>query len=808
MARSMINVYFERLFLVIMLGFVCLLLLVVGEERASAQSVYSTGLVAVTYFVGERTGSLGFSGGPPTYLGVSVWLVYFVSFGFLVFISVSIDLDDSRKRNKVWCQLSILSCATIYCSAKLGVVNVLIERLRLIRNTGLPRLQDRYWKLTMMLILPYGICLIFLLLDEVHTYTGTSCYIGITRRGIIPVLTWNMITSIILGVLYLRAFMDTDNAKDYHIPRGMTKTSIVCATVIWILTTCANLGSYLIVITLREHVCLMACASDVIVGILVSDYLSGLTAARIQQDEMALVVANKVVNMDLDNLEYLFEIENPSVIQSSFKSITAILRQYKAYVPASVLENIGDIINVGSTPVIVVQPPTENATLVFTDIVSSSMIWGELPDEMRDSLLQHNRIIRECIATCKGYEVKTIGDSFMVAFDSPSNGVEFGMLIQLSLFEALWPERLCQLPPCASGTVWNGLRVRIGVNHGQVNTDCNDATGKVDYLGATVNIAARLEGACNPGAVAVSVGTLQLAQEYIKQSSPLIIDKGPVSLRGIKEAVGVSILFPSSLSGRIEKTETVYVPENKEQTIAIRGSVSDCSSDSKYAVRRKQTEANFKKITATVGRHSVRPQPSDYTLMNETLGLVATCLVRTDGTVMGVTGNVVTFSWNVSKPSDNHSLTSLRFADMYASYQKRGYSNALRSVMSLSSSALQTGFVRAGEQKFVTVLGDALGLTTSQLHLAEDSEIFCTYTSSNEKDLNFLSPVLREIGKVTVSRTMNYPQKVAVFEVSVAGWASQIEMDFGSDKLVLETPVLFFPETKATEVEKMRTVYC
>ena len=809
MARPPQLVYIERMFLIIILGLVSLVLLVAGEERASAQSVYSMGLVAVTYFIGERTGSLGFSGGAPTYLGVAVWLVYFMSFVFLVFASVTIDLDDKPGRPKLWCQLSILSCASIYCCSKLGVVHVLIERLRMIRNTGVSRFKDKHWMATMMLLFPYTICLVLLLVDMVHDYRGTKCYIGVERRGIISVLSWNAITSCTLGYLYLKTFLQTNESlKNYHIPRGMSKISIVSATSLWILTSCGNLSSYLVEIKLREHVCLMACAADIVVGIVVSDYLSGLTAARLQQDEMAIVVATKVANMDLDNLDYLFEIENPTVIQSSFRSITAILRQYKAYVPASVLENIDDIIHV-ATPVDVIQPPDGMATVVFTDIVASSYIWGELPGEMRDALAMHNRIVRECISECRGYEVKTIGDSFMTVFESPSDGIEFGLLVHLRLFEAIWPEQLSQLPPCSSGSVWNGLRVRIGIHHGQVNSEGNNTTGRVDYLGSTVNIAARLEGICDPGAIAVSYSTLTTAQEFLKQNAPLIIDKGQVHLRGIKEPTTVSVVYPSSLSGRIEKSDQQHSILVRERPSSPTRSNSDIASSvsSRNMIRKRGEENSFRKISATVGRHVVRPRPCDYQLINDTLSLVSTCLIRTDGITMGVTGNIITFSWNVSKSVEKHALASLRFADIYASYQRRGYHNSLKSVVALSSSSLHTGFVKSGEEKFVTVLGDALGLTSAQLQLAEDEEVFCTYSSSDPSNIEYLDPVLQEVSRVTVNKSLSYPEKVAIYEVSVIGWAGKIEMETSKNKLVIDTSTPLFQDVKLSDVG-MKDTYC
>ena len=76
--------------------------------------------------------------------------------------------------------------------------------------------------------------------------------------------------------------------------------------------------------------------------------------------------------------------------------------------------------------------------IAFTDIQSSTALWAECPAEMSAALDLHNTIIRQCIAAHKGYEVKTIGDSFMVAFTSPSDAACFSIAVQQDLFAADW----------------------------------------------------------------------------------------------------------------------------------------------------------------------------------------------------------------------------------------------------------------------------------------------------------------------------------------------------------------------------------
>ena len=62
--------------------------------------------------------------------------------------------------------------------------------------------------------------------------------------------------------------------------------------------------------------------------------------------------------------------------------------------------------------------PTGTVVLVFTDVQSSTQLWEQCGEAMQAALDVHNQVLRARLATTSGYEVKTQGDSFMVAFAS------------------------------------------------------------------------------------------------------------------------------------------------------------------------------------------------------------------------------------------------------------------------------------------------------------------------------------------------------------------------------------------------------
>src|SRR5260221_14585553 len=80
-------------------------------------------------------------------------------------------------------------------------------------------------------------------------------------------------------------------------------------------------------------------------------------------------------------------------------------------------------------------PPSGNVTLLFTDIADSSVMNDALGNTVyRASLLEpHHQRLRYAIAAHNGYEVKTIGDSFMVAFACPEDAIDCAETMQQRL---------------------------------------------------------------------------------------------------------------------------------------------------------------------------------------------------------------------------------------------------------------------------------------------------------------------------------------------------------------------------------------
>eukprot|EP00742_Colponemidia_sp_Colp-10_P009599 GILJ01010484.1.p1 GENE.GILJ01010484.1~~GILJ01010484.1.p1 ORF type:complete len:1095 (+),score=157.37 GILJ01010484.1:431-3286(+) len=80
--------------------------------------------------------------------------------------------------------------------------------------------------------------------------------------------------------------------------------------------------------------------------------------------------------------------------------------------------------------------------IVFTDIQSSTALWARAPAAMSEAVDQHHHLMRKSLRRNGGYEVKTVGDSFMVAFKDPADAASFALDIQVMLHGADWSEEL------------------------------------------------------------------------------------------------------------------------------------------------------------------------------------------------------------------------------------------------------------------------------------------------------------------------------------------------------------------------------
>jgi len=191
--------------------------------------------------------------------------------------------------------------------------------------------------------------------------------------------------------------------------------------------------------------------------------------------------------------------------------------------------------------------PIQDIVFVTTDIETPRELWKADPALMVHCQTLHDTIMRTCITDHNGYEVSAEGDNFCIAFHNAEDAINFGFSINAQLLQTTWPAELLENPKCAivyvsdnsakstaaqspaklsksgsskkkkkkkkkkrsqsmaqqsmaqntvgssafnkknSRPLFNGLRVRMAMDHGYCDYTVNNMTDKYSYTGGPVN---------------------------------------------------------------------------------------------------------------------------------------------------------------------------------------------------------------------------------------------------------------------------------------------------------------------------------
>jgi class 3 adenylate cyclase len=160
--------------------------------------------------------------------------------------------------------------------------------------------------------------------------------------------------------------------------------------------------------------------------------------------------------------------------------------------------------------------PDGTVTIMFSDIEDSTVLTERLGDQAWQELLRkHNGLIREQLRVHDGYEVKTMGDGFMVAFQSAKKGLDCAIAIQRA-FEN------------HNGAHGEHVKVRIGLHAGEAIKDGDD------FYGKNVIMASRVAGKAVGGEILVSSLLRQLVESSVDRS--LFGEPREVELKGLEGA--------------------------------------------------------------------------------------------------------------------------------------------------------------------------------------------------------------------------------------------------------------------------------
>jgi class 3 adenylate cyclase len=157
------------------------------------------------------------------------------------------------------------------------------------------------------------------------------------------------------------------------------------------------------------------------------------------------------------------------------------------------LSDIGTSIDTVAREALAEQPdlkshaaPDGTVTIMFSDIEGSTALNDRLGDAaFMEVLREHNAIIRDGIKAHNGFEVKSEGDGFMVAFQSAGKALDCAASIQKGLV-------------ARNETATEPVKVRMGLHAGEVIKEGED------FFGRNVVMAARVASQAHGGEILVS----------------------------------------------------------------------------------------------------------------------------------------------------------------------------------------------------------------------------------------------------------------------------------------------------------------
>ena len=141
------------------------------------------------------------------------------------------------------------------------------------------------------------------------------------------------------------------------------------------------------------------------------------------------------------------------------------------------------------------RPPDGTTTILFSDIQSSTALPERLGDYRAQEILRaHNAIVREQVSSHRGFEVKSMGDGFMVAFSSARRALQCAISVQRA-FSSYNDDHADQ-----------PVLVGIGLHTGETVREADD------FYGRNVILAYRITEQAKGGQILVSSLLKELTQ--------------------------------------------------------------------------------------------------------------------------------------------------------------------------------------------------------------------------------------------------------------------------------------------------------
>ena len=393
-------------------------------------------------------------------------------------------------------------------------------------------------------------------------------------------------------------------------------------------------------------------------------------------------------------------------------------------------------------------PPTV-CTIVFTDIQASTRLWEECEMGMQAALEVHNRTIRIAINDCNGYEVKTIGDAFMVAFLEATDAVHFATRVQCDLLTAEWPDTLLEHPMCerkydplTCELLWSGIKVRIGVHCGPVDPQINPLTNRLDFFGNTVNKAARVEAQALGGGTCMTPEVWNLVSgeerdlslstvtrfslpdfEAYSLKAMTVIRRKDVKMKGIPNATDLLIVFPEGLGGRAAEDKK-KAPKASGLGVSQNLSMSRNSSVAPPLMGSEITKAVATVCSPVFLPRRYAPEMEAASHTNTLISKMMLHASRGGGVTHSISGSLALVGFNIASPCINHPAAAAKFACTLCTETQDDDNDIIRIepgvTMGIVTGDIIQGKMGRRTQKVLAIVGPAAEFSMRLAFHAED----------------------------------------------------------------------------------------
>jgi len=206
-------------------------------------------------------------------------------------------------------------------------------------------------------------------------------------------------------------------------------------------------------------------------------------------------------------------------------------------------------------------------TVLFSDLVGSTALSTSMdPEDLRKVIGAYHKCVAETVNRFDGFVAKYMGDGVLIYFGYPhahEDDPEIAVRTGLALVDAV---------PKLSIEAGSPLQVRVGIATGLVVVGDLIGAGEAQergIVGETPNVAARVQGIAEPGAVVVADDTRRLLGNLFE-----LKELGPKNLKGITGAVRAwAALRASSVESRFEALRdatTTLVGREEELELLVR----------------------------------------------------------------------------------------------------------------------------------------------------------------------------------------------------------------------------------------------